>query len=294
MLGYGTQFQIGIVATILYDPITKALISHFGGLAMVGYFEMASQMVTKLRSLLIAGNQVLVPIVAAVQERDPSQVHQAYRDTYSVTLYLALPFFAAIVAASPLVSDIWIGTYHFDFVAFAVIIALGWFVNSVSTPAYFANLGTGRLRWNTVSHVATGLLNVVLAFWLGTAFGGLGVVIGWALALASGSMILTTAYHAEHRKDAGTMFPQDYGVLIVACAGGAIWGLVIHAQLASALSIAAVASITALGFVMVTVPALWWHPIRLRLLRWIRAGCMRSNLGAASGASDLSTRREPR
>ena len=59
MLHYGINFQISSIAIMLYEPVTKWLMSYFGGLAMTGYYEMASRMVAQFRAIPVAANQVL-------------------------------------------------------------------------------------------------------------------------------------------------------------------------------------------------------------------------------------------
>ncbi|OQW89639.1 MAG: hypothetical protein BWK78_07500, partial [Thiotrichaceae bacterium IS1] len=60
---------------------------------------------------------------------------------------------------------------------------IGWAINNLSAPAYFTYLGTGQLRWNTVGHVLIAVLNGILGITLGIWFDGMGVVIGWVVAL---------------------------------------------------------------------------------------------------------------
>jgi O-antigen/teichoic acid export membrane protein len=282
MLSYGSQFQFAGIAMMLYDPITKALLSRFGGLIMVGYFEMASQMVTKLRHLLIAGSQVLVPTIAATAEFDPGRVHLIYRNSHKLMLYLALPFYASIAAAVPLICVIWIGSYERHFVIFATFVAAGWLVNTVTAPAYFANLGMGNLRWNTVSHIVIGLLNLVIGMVLGIAFGSTGVVAGWAAALAAGSVIVVLSYHREHGEEAGAVLPREYRVLALACAIGAAWGLLAHDMFAQTSSLAVLGGVTALGFVAVVCPVGWLHPMRRQMLRWIRTSGLLADQGTVA------------
>lgn len=270
MLGYGAQFQVASIAMMLYDPITKALLSRFGGLALVGYYEMASQMVTKLRALLVTGNQVLVPIVAEHDDHASPHVTSLYRDAYSVVMYLALPFYAGIIAVVPLVAVAWFGHYEHNFVVFSILIAIGWFVNTINGPAFFANLGSGRLRWNTVSHVAIGILNIALGLSLGSVLGGTGVVLGWSMALAIGSMVIIVAYRGEHGGDAGPILTVADRLLALASICGAILGLALYTWLAGKVSPIGLAGIVVSGFVLVVLPPAWRHPMRSRLTRWVR------------------------
>ena len=51
MFGYAVNFQVSAIAMLLFDPATKLLMSRFGGLSSAAYYEMASQLVVKLRAL---------------------------------------------------------------------------------------------------------------------------------------------------------------------------------------------------------------------------------------------------
>ena len=283
MLGYGAQFQIAGVAAMLYDPITKTLLSRFGGLSMVGYYEMASQMVTKLRGLLIAGNQALVPTIAQFDGGESSQVRNLYDDAYNISLYLALPFYAAIVAGAPMIASIWIGHDQPDFVIFSVFVAGGWLVNTLSTPAYFANLGTGRLRWNTLSHIVIGILNVVLGFVLGKLLGGLGVVLGWALALALGSIVILLGWRQDHRTDTDARKHFSFRLLGAVCAWAAVFANLIYRLLSEVLPIPAVASLMMLAFCVLVIPAVWLHPSRARLSGLLRRLTLSASLWIVRG-----------
>ena len=64
IIGYGANFQIVSIVGMMYEPVTKGLLSRYGGLAMVGYYEMASRMVFQFRIMIVSANQVLVPVIA--------------------------------------------------------------------------------------------------------------------------------------------------------------------------------------------------------------------------------------
>lgn len=282
MLGYGLQFQVAGLAMMLCDPITKALLSRFGGLDLVGYYEMANQMVTKSRALVIAGNQALVPTVAQSSESSPGYVQRIYRDAYEAVLYVALPSFAAVMAATPIIAIIWIGRPQPDFINFSIIIALAWLINTVNSPAYFANLGTGRLLWNTASHLVIGILNAGLGLGLGIMFGGTGVVIGWAIALALGSMVILLGWRRDHGpEEIAHRAPAPFRLLLLACAAAAVLGALAGRTFAGILPLPVLAAAVVAGFCVLVVPAVWMHPMRSRLLAWVRQVLVPRNLGMA-------------
>ena len=121
MIGYGANFQIVSIVGMMFEPVTKGLLSRYGGLAMVGYYEMASRMVLQFRIIIVSANQVLVPVIAALQETAPDRIRIIYRESYRLIVYLSLPLFSGLVAANPVISELWIGAYENTFVLFAMV-----------------------------------------------------------------------------------------------------------------------------------------------------------------------------
>ncbi len=269
LIGYSLNFQAASLATVLYDPITKSLMSLFGGLSAVGYYEMASRMILQLRALMVAASQALVPAIADMHERDPGRVDVIYGDLFRLLVYIAVPAFSLLVAALPLVSEIWIGRYEELFVALAALLAAAWLVNTLSVPAYFSNLGTGHLRWNTISHIMIGVFNAAFGLVLGWLYGGVGVVVGWTAALAVGSLPLLIAYNAEHRISVIELIPKQTYVVALACLGGLIIGLTIYFGLRPLAGLAVTANLCVLAFAGVVAVPVWTHPMRRRLAEWV-------------------------
>jgi O-antigen/teichoic acid export membrane protein len=265
MFQYGANFQIASIFTMLFEPTTKALMAKYGGLSLTAYYEMANRMIVQLRSLLVAANQVIVPKIATVHEKEPGAIQSLYGESYRVVFALALPLFTGIVAVVPLVSELWIGCYEPAFIRYSIWLAAAWWVNTLNGPAYFVNLGTGKLRWNTLSHVAIGILNGLLGYWLGLNLGGDGVVFGYVLALAIGSFLIIIAYHRENHIPLTYLLPKESKKLFLACCAvllseGIIFNLTdLHLSIVSKAGLSLVLSIVIIG------PVFWFHPIRTRL-----------------------------
>ncbi|MCL5017108.1 MAG: oligosaccharide flippase family protein, partial [Patescibacteria group bacterium] len=101
MLGYGINFQVASISGMLCDPVTKVFLSRFGGLATVGYYEMASRLVIQFRSFIISANQVIVPAIADLQERSNESVQIIYKNSYRLLFYISIPIFSLIIILSP-------------------------------------------------------------------------------------------------------------------------------------------------------------------------------------------------
>lgn len=269
IVGYGMSFQVTSVATMLYDPITKALLCKFGGLSMVGYYEMASRMIQQFRALIVSANQVLVPAIAGLQEKAPAKIQSVYVTSYQLLFYFALPLYSLIIVSTPMISELWIGHYENLFVLFGTLLAIGWFLNTLASPAYFANLGTGELRWNLVGHIAIALLNAGLGFLLGALYDGVGVVVAWISSLILGSSLIYLSYHIKYKIPLIELVPKSSRMNIAICVIVTLSALIIQQKLSSNPNTIQLNRIMVLSFSIIVLIPLWLDPMRKRLMEWI-------------------------
>jgi len=271
IISYGINFQIICITQMFYDPITKALLSKLGGLSMVGYYEMANRMVQQFRVLIVSANQVLVPAIADLQEKNSEKICSVYLTNYNLLFYLALPLYTLIIIGTPLISEIWIGHYEKIFVVFAILLAIGNFLNTLAAPSYFANLGTGALRWNVIGHIIIGILNALLGIILGFLFNGYGVIIAWVIALSFGSAVIYITYNLTNRIPVSELFPKDSRAMFFFCTLVLTVSLLIQSGVNHTLrSIALNIVIILLSSLLLIFIPFYLHPMRKRLMGWAR------------------------
>jgi O-antigen/teichoic acid export membrane protein len=148
--------------------------------------------------LIVSANQVLVPVAASLNERDPDRLKRVYSCNLELLLLVVAPLFALLAAWAPLLSEVWVGRLQPQFVFFVHILALAWALNTLSNPAYFLQLGTGRIFWNTAGHVWMGIANLALGLLLGSHFGAGGIIFGMTAALVTGSALVVISFHRDH------------------------------------------------------------------------------------------------
>lgn len=68
MLGYSVYYQVAGISSLAYEPVTKMLLAKYGGLAELGFFEMANRVAFLFRSVVIAPQQALLPAAARAKE----------------------------------------------------------------------------------------------------------------------------------------------------------------------------------------------------------------------------------
>ena len=263
MFNYGVYFQMNVFMAMLYDPVTKALLSKFGGLAMTGYYEMANRMIMQFRALIVSANQVLVPVIATEAEKSVNNVNAIYRKNYQILVYLLLPLGLVIPVLVPYISHIWIGHYEPDFMLFSMLLLAGWLGNTIAGPAYFVYLGIGQLKWTTLSHAVIGVLNAIMGWGGGVIFGGEGVVWAWAIALIIGSSVIVIAYHCEHKLSLVELFPKEDRNLAIGCCSGGGAGVLIYYTLYFRMPISIVFILSLVVFVMFILLPVCKHPMTL-------------------------------
>ncbi len=229
MIGYGANVQVLTVVMLLFEPTTKLLLSRYGGLSSAGTFELAQQLVTKMRALIVESNRVIVPIIAGMHARGDQQ-RGLYATNLHVLLYLVTPLFAVLAATMPAVSEVWLGQYRTEFVMMGVALVFAWYVNSLTAPAYFAYMGRGDLRWLTVSHVILGVSNGVLGWLAAKAFGTPGILAAFVISLVAGSVIPVITYHREQGMRVRDLVSRADVILVTVCVAAATLAVAGHAQ----------------------------------------------------------------
>lgn len=264
MLGYGANIQAAALFMLMLDPVTKVLMVRFGGPGAAGYFEMANQVVSKARSVITMANQAIVPHVAVLTETNPARVDGLYRENMRVLVFVTLPAFALLFSWAGGASWLLTGAYHPEFVFMVGLLALGWGGNIFCGPAYFINMGSGQVGWNTLTHAIMGVLNVVLAWVLGSLYGPSGVVVAYVIALVVGSAAQIAAFQRLNRLGWRVGIGAEHFWLVAACGFVVAFGLLQPLQPSSGEPWEILVTQLLLPPIALSLAA-WFHPVR----RWI-------------------------
>jgi O-antigen/teichoic acid export membrane protein len=218
----------------------------------------------------VSSTQALVPIVASLEETHARQQFGfLYATTFRFMVFLALPYYAVLLTAVPIISHLWIGGYETTFVIFSILLLVGASINTFIAPAYVAYVGKGRLRWITISHVLIAALNIVLGALLGSAFGAIGVAIGSFVALIAGSAVVIAAFHLEEHIPVERLQLRANVWLLCGSVTSAGGGLSAYSYFLSSQSISVTAATLISLFLCSVLPAIWLHPMRSATYAWL-------------------------
>ena len=189
LLGFGAKFQAINLLGFLQEPAVRYVITLVGGIAMVGYYEMAWRCTWQVRSIVSAPAQNLTPLYVAVSETS-AEVRALY-DRWVAGLFVAAAVaYAGLCLSSPLIGLFWLSHISLLFVEFVGICSLGALVNIVSMPAFFLGIGGGRMIGNVAGAAVTTLLSPALAWLCGRLWGNVGLAAGSMIGVAFGAVVI--------------------------------------------------------------------------------------------------------
>jgi O-antigen/teichoic acid export membrane protein len=215
LFNYGYKFQIISILQMLYEPVTKILISRFSGIATLGFYEMASKFVSQFRAIISTMNQVTVPVVAHYSHTDKTAIKYIYKRSMSFIVSLVFPLVAGIVLFIPHLSVLWIGKLEPVFINSSYILSFSMLINVLNAPAYFNSLGEGKLNGLLIMHILIAILNIFFGIILGKSIITYGVIIAWAFSMCSGSVFLIIYYHKENHIGFAEIFRKSENLIIL-------------------------------------------------------------------------------
>lgn len=174
--GYALKLNAIGVMGLLFEPLAKFAINHAGGPSLVAYYELASRLVVQIRGLVIAAANPLIPAFAALQCNDYSAIQGMLEKSTRMAMLAAMGVALLALAGAPLMSLMVFGRLEPVVLAMNAALTVGWAINILGVPLYFAAQGQGVLRWNFISHALIALSVLVGVFFLVPAFGSSGLI----------------------------------------------------------------------------------------------------------------------
>ncbi len=268
MLSYTLQFQVISLSQLLLEPVAKSFVSRFGGLETLAYVELAHRMVFQFRSLVATAHRAIVPTIAHLTETAPAYLRKLYVASFRLLTYIIVGLMPLLIALSPWISRIWIQDVEPVFVISAGVLYVGWFLNLMANPAYFANLGSGALYWNVVAHLGMGTFNVLAGYVLGSMYGWLAVVIVLAVSIIGGSAVIAIAYQREQGIRPGELIDGPTVFLILAATAGSAAALEVDRWASLHLGYLVQGIVVAGVYSAIVALPLLRHPVLKDIQRW--------------------------
>jgi len=265
LIKYSTKFQLIPLSQMFCEPITKLLLTRFGGLSAVSYFDMANRMLLQLRLLFVSAGQALLPLFAEQTQKSKLVLFNFYKESVDMISFLSISVFLIIIGFLPLISKVWIGHSENMFVLTGVFLSIGFFINALGIPAYYLGIGSGNLKWIINGHLLTAVFNIILSYIFGIIFGYLGVIMGWVLSWIIGTLFFAILQDLNLNV-IKIMFSNNNLYLISSISLFSLISIFFNFS-----QIMNVQSILLIGFsfaILVCIPV-WLHPMRSKVVSLI-------------------------
>lgn len=172
MVGLGTAFMVGGLATTITTYATRVLIARDIGMEGLGMYQAAFVMSAYIMNFVLgAMGADFYPRLAGVSENHEEMTHLVNEQT-EVGLLLATPTLLATLALAPLAINVLYSTNFSPAVDLLRWLVLGCFLRVISWPMGFVQLAKGKKYWFIFSQIVFNALHIIFIF-VGLHFFGL-------------------------------------------------------------------------------------------------------------------------
>lgn len=215
MLNYGLKFQVISIAQMTSMPSIKFLLSQFGSLSMVAFFEMAYQLVSTLKGAVSSLTNVLTPVYAALTELNTGKMERIFLAILRTSSVFGIIIFPLLFLSLPLISELWTGEINSVFITMAIFLGLSNFISMLAEPQYVYNMGSGRLNPNMITMIILSILIVILGYFGGLYFEALGVIIAYTASYFVANIYLIQSTQMNWKNVLGSIINRNTFVLFI-------------------------------------------------------------------------------
>jgi len=164
----------------IFEPISKFLIGHTAGMAALGLYELAYKIVCLPRNAVVSGVMGTMPAVTRLFSEDQKMAQHIYIKTKSLVSKVTSAIMFLIMIGSPLASYVLLDNINEQLICYIVILALGFTINSIGSPAYTLGFSTAKMKGNFIAS----FLSLITLFFI--SFLGVFFLPNYASVIASG------------------------------------------------------------------------------------------------------------
>lgn len=187
---FSVRINVISITLILFEPIVKLSFNTVDGPGAVALYELASRLVTQARGLFLALLAPVFPAFAATNGPGDPRFQTLLTGATRGALVGACVVVVASVTASPIVNWIVLDHASNKLLLICAGLSIGWGINLLCTPLYYAAQSQGILLWNFLTHL--GMALVMLA-----VLAGAGRFVGWEpiLLTLTGVLVLSAPFN---------------------------------------------------------------------------------------------------
>lgn len=217
---YGIKFQLGSITSLISEALIRLLISRFGNISEIPYYEMARKLCDQLRILFASSATPIVPIIAGqISEKENKKENfHIYTKANELMLFFVVPTYTIVILSSLTIGFFLFNEISLIFSFFVLIMSLSSIISLSSVIPFNINLGTGFLKWNVISNVSFLFFMFVLTWPLSKFLGSIGSVLGIGLATFISSLFILIPYLNDNSIGVRQIFSKRILPLSFVCA----------------------------------------------------------------------------
>jgi O-antigen/teichoic acid export membrane protein len=213
LLRSGAEVQITSLAALALHPVSRLLVSRFGGASELVALDFSERAILAVRGAVVAA---LAPAIPAAARSGPSLAEVARERLRR--LNRALAPLASVVALTlvllwPILLGFWVGhasSMDFPFAVFTFrIYAVTYLLNLFTIFPFYTMQGGGYTRGPMVCQLLAALAAVTGGWFLGGSYGGRGVVVGLAIGVVLASSLVFFVYQSWIRRALARAAPGE-------------------------------------------------------------------------------------
>jgi len=198
MFSFSFRLYFTQAAVAVNNQIEKLFLAFFVGVAAAGWYDIASDVASKIRGAI---GFLLSPVLPAASELralgDESRLRELYFRTHKYLALAGIPAVCFVAAVSGRFVDLWIGP-AMKMVALPLgVLVIVSLVNLATGPGFLIFAGRGLLKPGVNGAIIGILSNLVLSFLLIYKYGFAGAVVGTSASLILAAVYFIWAFHVQ-------------------------------------------------------------------------------------------------
>lgn len=191
ILKFTAKFQIGNIAMLLFDPVSRFFLAKTSGAEVVGVFELVNQILSKIKQLLSSAHNIALSYLKS----NKSIMHTVQSNYIGINYAVVTLFFtSSLLISADIVEFMTLSQQDWSFMI--ILLHVAWMVNSYTNPIYFKNISDSNLFANNIAHITIGLVNTIFCVF-GAFLGNNTVILANATSVISGSLLLILMSNAK-------------------------------------------------------------------------------------------------
>ncbi len=220
IFSFSWKVQVSSLSQLMVYQLDRVLLSHFVGLAAVGYYEIASRLATQARGFVAAIFSPLVPAASELHARDEEErLVGLYRRSVKYLALIAIPLLMLVAAISPAFIKVWLGKGYGMTAITLSCLTLSYLFVLFTVPGSMILSGMGRPEVSMVTAILAGLTNLGLGLFLVQTVGYYGVIAGITFSLVSSGIVFIYLVHRSLPALRFSLYVQTVGKPLLICAG---------------------------------------------------------------------------